>query len=692
MRRGKFLTAMTCAVVVWYATTAGATIVTEWNQAALVEARQRSSLGPPVIARALAIAHTCMYDAWAVYDVRAVATVPGTPRRLASERTDANKAKAISFAAYRCLVNLFPGGAARLAAAMTALGYDPNDAASDVSTPQSIGNVAAARIIAARRADGSNQYGELGGGAPYADYTGYTPRNAPLPFCTPQTAGPCPPLAIADPLRWQPLISDAGRTQAFIAPHWERVTPFALRSAQQYDSIIPLPDIFAPGNTRYQANVEDMLQFSAALDRPRKLIVEYWADGPESELPPGHWGLFAQFVSQRDQHSIDEDVKLFFALHNASFDAGIVAWHVKRLYDGVRPITAVRYVEQGRNIVAWGGPGRPTETIPGEKWTPYNPGSNLTPAFPGYISGHSTFSSASATVLQRFTGSDAFGFSTTLPPDFGRVEPGIPPVPMTLTYPTFSAAAAEAGLSRLYGGIHFADDNTVGQHVGALIGEQAWAKAQLYFDGFIAVDSTSSATDDAKTNTLAWPHTVGAANNRLLVVGISYRDGNQALLGVTYAGQPLTRRTFQNGPGNQNRLEIWYALAPPVGTANVVATLQNARHVVGGAVSFSAVHQSTPFGAFQTAAGQSDTPTINVASAAEHLVFSMLTANGDAVAVTVTPGPTTLWNTGSGTAGGDIRGAGTMAPGAPSVAIGYTLVRDKPWALGAVTLRPALTP
>src|SRR2546423_407554 len=130
--------------------------------------------------------------------------------------------------------------------------------------------------------------------------------------------------------------------------------------------------------SHYEQNVDEILQFSAALDAARKLIVEYWADGPASELPPGHWGLLAQFVSQRDQHSIDEDVKMFFAMHNASFDAGIVAWHFKRTYDGVRPITAIRYLKQGQIIRAWGGPGRPTENISGETWMPYNPGSNLT--------------------------------------------------------------------------------------------------------------------------------------------------------------------------------------------------------------------------------------------------------------------------------------------------------------------------
>src|SRR5262249_20397116 len=99
------------------------------------------------------------------------------------------------------------------------------------------------------------------------------------------------------------------------------------------------------------------------------------------------------------------------------------------------------------------------------------------------FSGHSVFSRSSATVLMLFTGDDHFGFSTVLPANFGRVEPGIPAVPTTFTYDTFSDAAEEAGLSRLYGGIHFPADNTTAQEVGELIGQQAWAKALTYFNG-----------------------------------------------------------------------------------------------------------------------------------------------------------------------------------------------------------------
>jgi hypothetical protein len=528
------------------------TIVGEWNCAALVEVRLSRPLrnGPPMVARALAIAHTCMYDAWSAYDTIAVATTASgrTLKTRVRHHTDANKAKAISFAAYRCLLNLYPDDgnynapqpplaatpSARLAAVLGRLGYDPADpSVADPATPAGVGYAAAQAVIDARANDGSNQYGTLPappcvtdvfpwtatplkhrGDAPpevqplpctapagfpaYGDYVAhgyspYVPSNPLMGFCSPLLAL-CPaaddfvdPLLpwpnVVDPNHWQPLVYSSHARQTFVAPHWERVTPFALRSADQFDhTLIPPPDVFK-NRGHYFKNVNEIIKYSRELDEARKLIVEYWADGPDSECPPGHWGLFAQFVSRRDHHTIDQDVKMFFAMHNASFDAGIVAWHIKRKYDGVRPITAIRYTKQGQTIRAWGGPGQPTENIRGEQWTPYNPGTNLTPPFPGYFSGHSVFSRSSATVLQLFTGSDAFGYSAVIPAGFGRVEPNIPAVDTTVSFATFDDAAEQAGLSRLYGGIHFSDDNRTGQAVGLEIGRQAWEKAQRYFNG-----------------------------------------------------------------------------------------------------------------------------------------------------------------------------------------------------------------
>jgi hypothetical protein len=170
------------------------TIVVQWNDVSLQNIRDTHP-GPPIVARMLAIVDTCMYDAWTAYDSKAVPTqASGIARRPVSEATDANKLKAISYAAYRAEIDLFPTDTANANALMSTLGFDPNDTSTDTSTPSGIGNVACAAVLAFRHHDGSNQLGDLNPGA-YSDYTGYTPVNTPD--------------VINDPNRWQPLrVSD----------------------------------------------------------------------------------------------------------------------------------------------------------------------------------------------------------------------------------------------------------------------------------------------------------------------------------------------------------------------------------------------------------------------------------------------------------------------------------------------------
>ena len=643
---------------------------------------------------ALAVAHTCMYDAWVPYDARAIGLVASTARRPAAEQTDANKHKAVSYAAYRCLTSLFPTGSTRLQVVMTGLGYDAADTSTNLATPQGVGNTAATAVISSRRNDGSNREGELHSGE-YSDYTSYGSVNAPLPFCLPSTPGNCNNTT-TDPYRWQPLINDKGVTQSFAAPHWERVRPFALTSASQFDSN---PEVAAgprymQSAANFQADINQIIAYSAALGPQQKLIVEYWADGPASELPPGHWSLFAQYVSQRDGNNIDKDVKMFFAMQNASFDAGIVAWHMKRKYDGVRPITAVRYFKRGTPIVAWGGPGRPTETIDGGKWSPYNPGSNLTPTFPGFISGHSTFSAASAAVLRAITGSDNFGFSTTLPANFGRVETGVPALPTTLSYATFTAAAVEAGQSRLFGGIHFADDNTAGQALGTLIGQQAWAKAQMLFDGGLAQGSASYATAPW-AQAVSWSHTVEALSNRLLLVAVADKDISTAAYSVTYAGIALTRLGIQDDPDtNNNQVELWYLVAPPVGQATVSVKLIKSSPLVAGAMTFNGVNQATPFGVLRAAHGDSSNACVTLANESAPLVASVLAVNADAGTITPGAGQSLRWSAGNDPYGcsrdPNIIGTAMVGPGAPMASICQTFPRATDWNLLAVPLKPAM--
>jgi len=438
--------------------------VLRWSEQTLAAIRVLKT-GPTINARALAIVHTAMYDAWAAYDATAVGTrLGGSLRRPPAERTDAYKSQAVSYAAYRALLNLFPARAADFRGLLAAMGYDPDDATTDPASPAGVGNQAAAAVLAFRATDGSNQANG------YADTIGYVPVNTPD--------------QVNDPFRWQPLRHPDGNggtvVQKYLTPHWGQVTPFALSS----------PNQFLPPGPEYKTlalldeEVTDTLTLSATLTDLTKVRAEYWADGPHSETPPGHWLLFAGAVCRARGYNLDQSAKLTFALANAELDASITAWNAKLRWDYVRPITAVRTRMKGKLVLAWAGPYKNTRLIRKKTWTPYQTATFPTPPFPEYVSGHSTFSGAGARVLQRFTGSDLFGARVTVRPGTSFIEPGATPLlPTVLTWPTFSAARDDAGMSRRYGGIHFPDADLNGRTLGGSVGQAAWDKAQGYFTG-----------------------------------------------------------------------------------------------------------------------------------------------------------------------------------------------------------------
>jgi hypothetical protein len=210
--------------------------------------------------------------------------------------------------------------------------------------------------------------------------------------------------------------------------------------------------------------------------------------------------VFAQYLCRQKGNNLDTDAKFFFTLGNALLDASIASWFLKYKFDWWRPITAIRYQYNNKPVTSWLGPGgNPANgnfgTVPGQNWKPYQEAGVVTPPFPEYVSGHSTFSAAGNVVLVGFAGSDNFGGSVTISAknpdgtDWSKIEPGTPVNPVTLSWPTFSAAAEQAGMSRRYGGIHFKTGDTQGRSLGNMVGQAAWSKAQSYFRGTIGYDN-----------------------------------------------------------------------------------------------------------------------------------------------------------------------------------------------------------
>jgi hypothetical protein len=445
-------------------------VVVRWNQATMdaILAKYRATgavFGPATVnARSLAVVHNCIYDAWACYDGRAVGTrFGGSLRRPRRERTLANKNEAISYAAHTALVELYPDQAAAADSMLQSLGYSPAFTAASPSSPSALGRRVAKAVLAFRRGDGANQLGT----PPYADTTGYAPVNPA------QSAAAFDPSAVVDPVRWTPLIV-AGATQHFLTPQFARTTPFALSRPDQFTVAAPP----AYGTAKLTAAIAELIDISANLTDEHKAIAEFWLDADVT--PPGAQQSWARFVSARDGYGVDEDAQIFFGLNMAECDAAIGSWCVKADYDYARPSTLIPYALRGETVQSWGGPGAGTVSMDGAHWRAYVP----VPAFPATVSGHSTFSGAAAEFLRRFTGTDAFGDSYLFRAGTSTIEPGLTPATdITLVWPTFTEAAAQAGISRIYGGMHWNFDNEPGLEMGHRIGRVVHRRAMSYFRG-----------------------------------------------------------------------------------------------------------------------------------------------------------------------------------------------------------------
>lgn len=493
-----------------------------WDRA-VQQAVINTDPGPTIASRAYAMVHTAIFDAWAAYDPTAIATQLGDDlQRPDSEITEANKEEAMSFAAYRILTELFPDQVDIFNELMAQLGFDPNNATTDTTTAAGIGNISAEALMEFRLEDGSNQAGDDPNGTlgvSYSDISDYEPVNPP-----------------GDPIdieRWTPELvpmdavpGEESIIQNFLTPHWGNVTPFALESGDQFRPEAPKPFLLVEGavnleeqtitlektgevlpitrelignviNPEFIEQTEKIVDVSANLTDEQKLIAEFWEDPSGTSFPPGTWMTFGQFVSARDENTLDEDAQLFFTLGNAVFDAGIATWEAKTFYDYVRPVRAVRELGElgligefdpdlgGFAIDAWAGYGEETQTILATDFLTYQtPGSHPSPPFAEYTSGHSAFSAAGAEILQLFTGSNEFGGSVTFEPGESRFEHGVTPhETVTLAWDTFTEAADEAGISRIYGGIHFDDGDLNGRQLGREVGQTVWEQAEFFIQG-----------------------------------------------------------------------------------------------------------------------------------------------------------------------------------------------------------------
>ncbi len=463
-------------------------VVLDWNKATLTAISQTHQPGA-IPGRTLFLVHTAMFNAWAAYDDFALSTQNGgLLRQPRQKRTKINKEIAVSYAAYSTLVRLFTAAPqlATFSALMVTLGLDPSYINKNTENSAGIGNYVANELMNARQNDGSNQLGNQPGffwngtnlvhvppQSAYGDYTGYIPVNPPTLFSNDGT------YVVNNPNKWQPVIPDGTTTpQVFATPFWDLVTPFALTSANQF----PLKGPHLYPSKAYKKEAKQILKITAHLTSEQKAIAEFWSAGAPTVSTFGLWNQAAQFVSIRDSHDLDEDIKLFFILNNYSLDSQIAGYYNKVHFNSERPITAIRFLYNGKHVRSWGGPFKGTERIKGQNYKSYISPVPATGEFPGTFQG--SYAAGAAYILTRFTGTSRYGNSTVLALGSSFIEIGeTPDAPVLLKWNTFDVAVKQASLAALYGGYQFKSSIIQGARLCKKVAKLDYEKSLSYING-----------------------------------------------------------------------------------------------------------------------------------------------------------------------------------------------------------------
>ena len=324
--------------------------------------------------------------------------------------TGASPEAAAAAAAHRVLVSLIPTQLANLDAAYVTSLAAIPDGASKTDGV-TVGETVAAGILALRSADGSS---------------------LSLPYTQPPAPGV-----------WQP--TPPGFLPAAGVP-WGNVTPFTLQSSTQFLSEGPP----ALTSHRYTADFNEVKRLGAINSATRT------ADQTEAALfwlANAHfiWNPIARLAANSRQNSLSQNARLFALLNLAGADAIISGYKTKYTYNFWRPITAIRAADTDGN----------DDTTADPTWTPLA----VTPAHPDYISNHSVYSAAAAKVLALFFADDNFDFS---------ISTSTSPNGAIRSYHSFSQAANECGLARIWVGYHFQTAVRHGLNQGKQIGRFAF--------------------------------------------------------------------------------------------------------------------------------------------------------------------------------------------------------------------------
>lgn len=384
---------------------AGGEILRQWYKVVLHLVRHTATYSPPVASRAFAYLGVAAYQAVASGSTALVslegqlnglkALPPRDPSKTYSDAVITHCAMAMAIRTF--FGNTGPTGQRVMAAAEKKLKGDalkglPDDV---IAASLAYGETLQAAIIDWSKTDG-----------------GAVIENMGFPMDYPVSK---------EPGHWVP--TSAIRQQQFpLLPAWGQNRSFAMPSGSSCG--LPPPPAYSEDKaSAFYKQAKEVYDVTTHLTPEQTAIARFWSDDPMlSPTPPGHWIAIANDLLEDRKASLDESAEVMMRLGVAMADGFIGCWNAKFQYDYVRPVTYIKKVID-------------------PKWEPLL----ITPPFPEYPSGHSTESGAAAAVLTSIYG-EAFAFT-----DRTHERDGLG----TRQFPSFQAAAEEAGMSRMYGGIHF---------------------------------------------------------------------------------------------------------------------------------------------------------------------------------------------------------------------------------------------
>jgi hypothetical protein len=435
--------------------------VLRWNAVAIEAARIDHGLnypsqqfGPTRLSRAMAIEQIAVYDAVSAIDGTYQSYLPALPAA-----PNASLDAAIAQAAHDTLVALYslqqPMFDQALATDLAAIPDSPAKAQGI-----SVGQQAANQILVARQNDGSAKDAQ--------DPTNYTYGQ--------------------DPGQWRP--DPLHPNLPPLTPDWGSVTPFVLQSGSQFRAPPP-PALNSPEYTAAFNEVKALGGSSPTSPTMRSdqqtIIGLFWGYDSQPGLcaPVRFYNQITETIAVQQGNTEVENARLFLLTNVAMADAAITTWETKFHYNFWRPITAIREAEAGTGPSGLGD-GNP-DTIGDPSWSPLgapadnNDGSNFTPPFPSYTSGHAGIGTALFSTLRDFYGTDNVSFTinsdefnTITIDQNGQVRPLVP-----RSYTSFSQAADENAESRIYLGVHFNFDKVAGMQIGQEVADYVFARTGL---------------------------------------------------------------------------------------------------------------------------------------------------------------------------------------------------------------------